>query len=125
MATLWPTYFSTCKSRLSAIARICFLGRERAWETIREQKETIVELTRRMRQSEARVERVEAENCRLREIVREAEVERARVVSPSAILPLGEAPPGQQYGVGMMTLCVNLARKIGLRPTVEALGVFF
>jgi hypothetical protein len=39
-------------------------------------------------------------------------------------LPLGEVPPGQQFGAGMIALCVNLARKIGMRPTVSALNVF-
>jgi hypothetical protein len=40
-------------------------------------------------------------------------------------LPLGEAPRGQHYGAGLIALSVNLARKIGLRPTECALRVVF
>jgi hypothetical protein len=40
-------------------------------------------------------------------------------------LPLGLAPPGQQYGANMIALCVNLARKLGIRQTPQAVEVFF
>jgi len=40
-------------------------------------------------------------------------------------LPLGEPPRGHQYGAGLIALCVNLARQIGLRPTRRTLEVVF
>jgi hypothetical protein len=73
--------------------------------------------------SEARREQLEQENVELRERLGELEAELAQ---PQPLkLPLGERPPGQQYSAGMIALCVNLASKIGLRPTVRALHVIF
>jgi hypothetical protein len=40
-------------------------------------------------------------------------------------LPLGVAPRGQHYGANIIALCVNLGRKLGIRPTVRALKVVF
>ena len=126
MASLWPKFFSLCKSRLSAIARSCFLGRERALAAIKKLKQQIVEITEKAKQTQANVERLEAENRRLQESLREAQAKSAQAThTPPVNLPIGEVPPGQQFGAGMTMLCVNLARKIGLRPTVAALDVFF
>jgi hypothetical protein len=70
---------------------------------------------------EVRLEQLAQENYRLRERIAELE---AQLAQPQPLkLPLGEAPPGQQYGAGMITLCVNLARKIGLRPVTHVLRV--
>lgn len=126
MASLWSKYFASCKSRLSAIARSCFLGRQRARAKVKELKQRIAEQCEAARQSQARIEQLEAENRRLQECVREAEAKQAQATQAQPVnLPIGEVPPGQQFGAGMMTLCVNLARAIGLRPTTVALGVFF
>jgi hypothetical protein len=70
---------------------------------------------------EARCKELELEIHRLRGQISELEAELAR---PRPVeLPLGKIPPGQQYGAGMVALCVNLARKIGLRAVVHTLQV--
>jgi hypothetical protein len=72
---------------------------------------------------EARGEQFARENLLLQARVSELE---SKLAQPQAVkLPVDEPPPGQQYGAGMIALCVNLGRKIGLRPTVRALHVFF
>ena len=72
---------------------------------------------------EADRERLEQENRELGERVAELE---GQLAQPQPVtLPLGEIPPGQQFGAGMMALCVNLARQIGLRPTIRALQIIF
>jgi hypothetical protein len=49
----------------------------------------------------------------------------AQLAEPRQIqLPLGDVPPGQQYGANMIALCVNLGRKLGIRPTERALKIF-
>jgi len=121
VSALWPKYASECKSRLSAIARSCFLGRVRWAEKCREQREIIVELRGEASNAETRAEELARENDQLRGRIAELEAQLAR---PQPLeLPLGEAPPGQQYGAGMITLCVNLARQIGLRPVTRVLQV--
>jgi hypothetical protein len=70
---------------------------------------------------QVRLEELTQENGGLRERVAELEAQRAQ---PRPLeLPLGEAPPGQQYGAGMIALCVNLAREIGLRPVTRVLRI--
>ena len=49
-----------------------------------------------------------------------AELAEARQIQ----LPLGDAPPGQQYGANMMALSVNLARKLGVRRSEHAQKIF-
>ena len=72
---------------------------------------------------EADRERLEQENRELGERVAELE---DRLAQPQPVtLPFGEIPPGQQFGAGMIALCVNLARQIRLRPTVRVLHIIF
>jgi hypothetical protein len=73
--------------------------------------------------STARCRELEKENRDLCQRVSELEAELAE---PHPVeLPLGDAPRGQQYGANMIALCVNLARKLGIRRTRHALEIFF
>ena len=47
MVSLWPKFGSRCKSRLSAIARSCFLGRAHWREKFMEASEALKGLRRR------------------------------------------------------------------------------
>jgi hypothetical protein len=123
VASSWPMFVSQCKSRLSAIARSCFLGRAHWHQKFTETHELVEELLEKIAESEAIREEVEQENGQLRERIAQVQAELA---APRPMrLPLGDRPPGQQYGAGMITLCVNLARKIGLRRTETVLHVLF
>ena len=123
MVSSWRSFVSECKSPLSAIARSCFLGRLRWYRKCRELRQRLEELRRQAAMLEADRERLEQENRELGERVAELE---GKLAQPKPVtLPLGEIPPGQQYGAGMMALCVNLARQIGLRPTKRALHIIF
>ena len=71
---------------------------------------------------EVRCQQLEQENEDLRQLVSELQVELAE---PRQIqLPLGDAPPGQQYGANLMALSVNLARKLGVRRSQHAQKIF-
>jgi hypothetical protein len=121
VASSWPIFVSECKSRLSAIARSCYMGRAQWREKCHEQEALLQEVRAQSGECEARREQVEQENKWLRERIAELEMQLAQ---PQPVqVRLGEAPNGQQYGAGMITLCVNLARRIGLRPAVHALQV--
>ncbi len=123
MSSSWPKFVSDCKSRLSALARSCFLGRAQWREKFEEANCLLRELREACAQSEKRRQQLEQENLRLRERLGEREAQREP--PQPAPLPLGEPPAGQQYGAGLMALCVNLARRLGLRPTVSALQIVF
>ena len=121
MATSWPKYVSNCKSGLSAIARNCFLARKYWTEKCRELRQDLKQLNDEVAKCEARIEQLEQENKRQKKRIAELEAQRRQ---PQPLeLPLGEAPPKQQYGAGLIALCVNLARKIGLRPVEHVLSV--
>ena len=100
-----------------------FFGREHWQESPRRLSDVWMNFARNERSTKARVEQFKQENLQFQSRVWELEAKLAQ--SPSVKLPVDEPPPGQQYGAGMIALCVNLGRKIGLRPTVRALGVFF
>ena len=122
MALSWMIYCSKCKSRLSAIARSCYLRRVFWQQKYQQSKQVHEELLEALAESEARCQQLEQENEDLFQRVFELEGERAE---PRRIeLPLGDAAPGQQYGANMMALNVNLARKLGVRRTVHAQKIF-
>ena len=122
MVPSWAKFNSECKSRLSAIARSCYLRRVHWFEKYREAKQAQEELREAIANYEARCRQLEQEKRDLYQRVSELEAELAE---PRQIqLPLGDVPPGQQYGANMVALCVNLGRKLGVRPTVRALKIF-
>ena len=105
------------------LREVAFWGTHAWREKCHELDALLQEVREEGEQSEARREQVEQENRQLRQRISELE---ARLAQPQAVqVPLGEVPGGQQYGAGMIALCVNLARKIGLRPTEHALHVVF
>jgi hypothetical protein len=119
----WPIFISKCKSGLSAIARSCFRGRVAAREKCRDVKQQLKEVRTAAAQSETDLTQLQQEIQRLQKRIAELEAELSR---PRPVtLPLGEAPPGMQYGSGLIEVCVNLARELGLRPTIHALKIFF
>jgi hypothetical protein len=119
----WSEFTIQCKSRWSAIARSCFLGRAAAQEKCRDVKQQLQEVRSAAAQREIVIARLQQEHQQLQKRIAELEAERAQ--PRPATLPLGEAPPDMQYGAGLIELCVNLAREVGLRPTTRVLKVFF
>lgn len=123
MASSWPMFISNCKSSLSAIARGCFMGRAAAQEKCRDLKQQLTEVCSAAAQSETVIGQLRQEIQQLQNWIAELE---ARLAQPQSVrLPLGEAPPGMQYGAGLIELCVNMAREVGLRPTIRVLKIFF
>jgi hypothetical protein len=129
VATSWREYYGKCKSRISAIARACYLGRQR-WkekyqEQVRQLEAKLFELEAACKAAEARTEQLcaEREEANQHALVLEqklAELERRPVRLP-------DDPPaaGQQYGASLMALSINLGREIGQRKSVRAMKIFF
>jgi hypothetical protein len=114
---------SRCKSRLSALARCFFLGRAHWRSKFEELEQAFDEILEKSASVEAARQQAEEENAQLRQRVAELEAQAAKPQPLS--LPVGNPPPGLQFGEGLIALCVNMARCIGLRPTVRALRIFF
>ncbi len=123
MSVSWTKFASKCKSRLSAIARGCFLGRASWRERCLEFKQLLEEAQVHRAEAEAGWEQSQHENELLRARIAELEAECAR---PRPIkLPIGEPPAYGQYGVGLISLCVNLSAIVGPRPTVRVVEAVF
>jgi hypothetical protein len=123
VAVSWSIFISKCKSGLSAIARSCFLGRKAAKERYRKIKQQLKEEHREAARNEAEIFLLQEQEQESQDRIAELAAELARP-QPVA-LPLGAAPPGLQYGAGLIELSVNLVRELGLRPTVRALQIIF
>lgn len=122
MVSSWTDYSSGCKSRWPALARSLYLSRLRWHVKCQEARRAQKESQEALAKCEARCRQLEQENDVLRQQVcgLQADLAEPRQIS----LPLGDAPPGQQYGANMVALCVNLGRKLGMRPAVRALKIF-
>jgi hypothetical protein len=101
-----------------------WLGRKKFAEQCRRLKGEKAELQDRVRELEAELQRERDANRQLREeSQRVASETRLRVESPR----LPDDPPlaAHGYGLKMMSLCVNLARRVGLRATEAVLRIVF
>ena len=123
MVSSWPIFVSECKSRLSAIARSCFFGRAIGARSFVSSTYFYRRCVRKVRSL-----RHAGSNCNKTTCSCGSAFPNWKCVlaQPQTVqLPLGDVPGGQQYAAGMIALCVNLARKVGLRPTEHALHVVF
>jgi hypothetical protein len=127
VSSSWLNFVGGCKSRLSAICRSLFLSRQRL-------REKVQKLQRRLDESEQAAERARAEaEAALAEAQRaaariaelEQTLQRERTDRSSFALPEDLPLPRHQYGPRMIALCVNLARRVGLRPAAAVLKIFF
>ena len=123
MGASWRIFSAGCKSRLSAIARSCYLRRWHWFQRCEDKRQQNEDLRVQLEQAQARCRLLEKENESLRKQIEECET---RLAQPQPMtLPIGEKPRGLHYGKGLIVLCVNLARQVGLRPAVAALKIFF
>lgn len=124
MATSWIEQAKQFKSPLSVVAGFLLRSRETQANRAKEQARQIQELTKSLEELqkpyeelEERLVEKEAEVARL-----EAENERLRRQPP--VLPEDPPLPGHEFGPKMISLSVNLARRIGLRAAAEVLKMF-
>jgi hypothetical protein len=119
VSSSWRKYWGRCKSRLSAIARSCFLGRERWHKNFSQLQAQVRELEHAVQSNE----QLKLENERLKARVAELEEKLTDKAAPRPSRWEEPPLPGHSYSASMMELCVNLARSIGLRPTSRALRI--
>lgn len=121
MSVSWSKFISQCKSSVAAVGRSCFLGRKAAKERLRKIRQQLQETRGETARKDAEIFRLQKTDQELQQRIAELE---AQLAQPQPVtLPLGEAPPKMQYGAGLIELCVNLVRELGLRPAVRALKV--
>ena len=122
MVSSWTEFGAGCKSRLSALARSCFLRRRHWQQKYIETNQALRAAQELAATSEAQCRQLEQQQADLRRQV--AELQRQLAEPRPVSLPLGEVPPGQQYGANMIALAVNLGRELGIRPAQRATKIF-
>lgn len=123
MGTSWIGFRQQVKSRWSALARGLWISRELWSETCRELKRQIADLRRQLDELERRFQRERQMREMLRDELRQRDAERAA----PAVWKLPDDPPIASHGFGarMISLCVNVARKVGLRAAEGVLQIVF
>ena len=128
MGTSWPNFFHNCKSRLSAVARSCFLSRQHRTEKHQQEvvrlREEIAEISNDRERLEAELEQLRLERDHAHQKSKELENQLAQQ-NKRLQLPEDPPAPGQQYGASMMALSINLARELGLRKATRAMKTMF
>lgn len=124
----WPKFVGGCKSRLSAIARSLFLGREH-WETkysnlCQRYREMRSQLSDAITQLKSRQKDLEGLIAKLEQEVEDLKADQQQP-DEQFVLPKDPHVKGQKYGAKTIELAVNLGRKIGLRPTIEAMKIVY
>jgi septal ring factor EnvC (AmiA/AmiB activator) len=106
-----------------------WLSRQRWQAKAHQLRDRLIESERETQQTKAELERARAEAER--HAVRIAELEHAneklqreKEQGWQVALPVDLPLPRHQYGPRMISLCVNLARRVGLRPAVAVLKIF-
>ena len=129
MGRSWKGFRQSVKSRLSALASGLWRSRERLAEKVRRLQRRVEGLQKQIRdlQSEYARERQSQQAVldELREQTRQWEQDR-RVLDKSPVR-LPEDPPMSTHGYGarLVSLCVNVAQKVGLRGTQAVLQIVF
>lgn len=122
MESSWTKFASGCKSRLSALARSCFLRRRHWQQKYLDTKQALRESQALLARCAARCQQLEAQN---QASVQQVATLQSQLAEPRPVsLPLGAPPPGQQYGANLIALSVNLGRELGIRPGQRALEIF-
>lgn len=122
MVLSWSMFMSSCKSRLSALARGLFLSRRRWQEKYLAAKRSHQALEETLAKCEARCQELEQQQ---EDLVRQVAQLQTQLAQPRPVLlPVGDAPPGHQYGANLVALSVNLGRELGIRPAQRAMKIF-
>lgn len=129
MPISWSKFCSGCKSRVSALARSCFLGRHRWREKYSQEltqlQEQVSGLEQQVGQQQAKIAELQAECDAANQRAKSAESQLAESQGGGVRLPDDPRIAGQHYGARTIMLSINLMRKLGLRKTVSAMEVFF
>jgi hypothetical protein len=118
----WIEFRQRVKSRWSAWSRSLWLSRETWSGTCRELQRQAFDLHRQCDELERRWQQARQEIQALR-----GELRRRDAARQAALVTLPDDPPvgNHGYGARLISLCVNLARQVGLRAAESALRTVF
>lgn len=113
------------KSRLSVVAGMLLRSRETQAERAKNRTQEIRRLKQLSQEQQRVILRFEEQVAHMRSQIIQLKAANERLQRQPRTLRDDPPLPGHGFGTGMISLCVNLARRIGLRPTVACLKVVF
>lgn len=121
----WPKFWGRCKSRLSAIARSCFLRRQAWAEKFRKLMEKFARWRKQSETQAAYIRKLLDQIEQLQKRITELESELVSRKSEGVIFPNPVPVFGQHFDARLISLSINLARRLGMRPAVSAMQIVF
>lgn len=120
MVTSWIEQAKQFKSPLSVVAGFLLRSRETQAKRAKSRTQEIQQLKRILEQQRRTIRELREQLSEKNSQICRMEIERDRLQQP---LEFQEDPPlpHHEFGPKMISLCVNLARRIGLRPVPEVL----
>lgn len=113
------------KSPVRVVAAFLLRSRETQAQRAREKSQEIEDHKRIQQQQQRVIENAEEELAQKRLEIAQLRAENQRLRQQPPVLPHDPPLPHHQFGPKMISVCVNLARTIGLRPTVACLKIVF
>ena len=111
------------KSPIRVVAAFLLRSRETQAQRAHAKSEEIENLKKTIEQQQRIIADKEQELARTRLLVAQLSAEKQRLREQPPVLPHDPPLPHHEFGPKMISVCVNLARAIGLRPTVNCLEI--
>ena len=113
------------KSPLQVVAAFLLRSRETQSRRSREKSQEIQEQKRINQSQQQVIADLEEQLARKKVEIAQLRAENQQLRQQPPVLPHDPPLPHHKFGPKMIALCVNLARRIGLRPTVACLNIIF
>lgn len=111
------------KSPLKVVAAFLLRSRETQSQRAAEKAVEIQQLNRRIEQQTQTIAQAKQELAEAKLLIAKLKIENQHLREQPLALPHDPPLPQHQFGAKMISLCVNLARTIGLRASVTALKI--
>lgn len=109
------------KSPVRVVAGILLRSRDTQAKKAAQRSDQIRELKRVVRQRQQDIERLAEERDRMKLRIAHLQADNLTLRKQPPILPHDPSLPDHEFGPNMMALCINLARRTGLRASVDCL----
>ena len=124
MATSWMKQAKQFKSPLSVVAGFLLRSRETQANRAKEKTQQIQQLKKSCEQQQKSLEELRQQLADKEAEVAQLKAENERLRKQPLALPEDAPLPQHEFGPKMISLCVNLARRIGLRAAADVLKMF-
>ena len=121
MVTSWIEQAKQFKSPLSVVAGFLLRSRETQAERAKSRTQEIQQLRKALEQQQRTIREQREQLAEQNSQIVRLQIENQRLRKQPPTLPEDPPLPHHEFGPKMISLCVNLARRIGLRPVPDVL----